>query len=231
MKEHVVRVWDLPTRVAHWTLAALVAGAIVAAKIGGNAMVWHGRFGLAILGVVVFRIVWGVVGSTHARFVNFLPTPRAIADYVAGRWRGLGHNPLGALSVLALLALVALQSTAGLFANDDIAFYGPLARVVSGEFGAFATGLHQRAEWIVYAMVALHVGAVLFHLHAKNDDLIVPMITGTKTVGDRTLRSARGGGPLAFWFALAVAVATVSMASGLLTAPVPATPPAAVPAW
>jgi len=146
MNEHVIRVWDLPTRVAHWAGVALFAAAIVSVKIGGNAMVWHGRVGLALLGLVVFRIVWGLVGSTYARFAAFVPRPRALADYLAGRWRGAGHNPLGALSVLALLAFVAFQSSAGLFANDDIAFYGPLAELVSDEFGALASGLHRQAD-------------------------------------------------------------------------------------
>lgn len=230
MKQHIVRVWDLPTRIAHWTLAALVAAAIVAAKIGGNAMVWHGRFGLAILGIVVFRVVWGVVGSTHARFAEFLPTPRALADYLAGRWRGLGHNPLGALSVLALLGLLAFQASAGLFANDDIAFRGPLAAHASDEFGAFATALHHRAEWFLFGLVALHVGAVMFHLHVKKDNLIVPMITGRKVWPQPGGATVRGGGPVAFWFALTVAVVTVSLASGLLVAP-PAAAPVAAPAW
>ena len=109
MKSRPILVWDLPTRIAHWSLAALVVAAIVSVKIGGNAMVWHGRIGLAILGVVVFRIVWGAVGSTYARFAHFAPRPGSIRAYLDGKWRGVGHNPLGALSVFALLGLMSFQ--------------------------------------------------------------------------------------------------------------------------
>jgi len=229
MNERVIRVWDLPTRIAHWSVVALLVAAIASVKIGGNAMVWHGRAGLALLGLVVFRIVWGVVGSTYARFADFVPRPRAIVDYLAGRWRGAGHNPLGALSVLALLALVALQSSAGLFANDDIAFYGPLAALVSDELGALATRLHRRAEWVLYAMIGLHVAAVMFHLHVKKENLIAPMITGRKRVRDPAIESARGGGAAAFVIAFAIAVAAVWTASG--GALPPPEPPPPVPSW
>ena len=96
MKEHVIRVWDLPTRVAHWSAAALFAAAIVTVKIGGNAMVWHGRVGLALLGLVVFRIVWGLVGSTYARFASFVwAPPRASAVLFAstvGRRRAIRRS-------------------------------------------------------------------------------------------------------------------------------------------
>lgn len=229
MKQRVIRVWDLPTRVSHWSAVALFAAAIVSVKIGGNAMDWHGRFGLALLGLVAFRVVWGVVGSTYARFSDFVPGPRALADYLAGRWRGAGHNPLGALSVLVLLALVAFQSVSGLFANDDIAFRGPLAGLVAGDASAAITALHQQAEWLLYAAVALHVGAVMYHLHAKKDNLVAPMITGTKAVSDPAAQSAEGGSLVAFVIALAIAAAAVWAASGGLLPP--PEPPPAVPAW
>lgn len=229
--KHPILLWDLPTRLAHWLLVALVAGAIVTVKIGGNAMVWHGRIGLAILGVIVFRIVWGVVGSTYARFTHFLPTPGAIRAYLKGHWRGVGHNPLGALSVIALLSLMAGQSLAGAFANDDIAFYGPLYHAVSSELSTWITGLHRQAEWIVYGLVALHVGAVLWHTHVKKDDLIRPMITGVKAVDDRAIPHARGGGPLALVLALVLAGLAVWAASGGAVTPPAPVPAAATPDW
>lgn len=229
MKQRVIRVWDLPTRFSHWSAVALVAAAIVSAKIGGNAMIWHERFGLALFGLVVFRIVWGVVGSTYARFSDFVPGPRMIADYFAGRWRGVGHNPLGALSVIVLLALIAFQSVTGLFANDDIAFQGPLAGLVASDASAAITALHHQAEWPIYAMIALHVVAVMFHLHAKKDNLVLPMITGTKAVSDPAAQPAEGGTPVAFVIALALAAAAVWAASGGLLPP--PEPPPAVPAW
>ncbi len=121
-----VRVWDLPTRLCHWALAVCVAGAFVTQAV--EAMAWHGRFGLAILGLVVFRIFWGFFGSTYARFATFVRGPGAIRAYLqaakAGAWRGFGHNPLGALSVLALLAILATMAATGIFANDDVSFTG-----------------------------------------------------------------------------------------------------------
>lgn len=229
MKSRAILVWDLPTRIAHWSLAALVVASIVSVKIGGNAMVWHGRFGLAILGVVVFRIVWGVVGSTYARFAHFVPRPGSISAYLAGKWRGVGHNPLGALSVLALLGLMSLQAFAGLFANDDIAFYGPLYALISSDLSNLISGWHRNAEFIVFTLVGVHVGAVLFYLHVKKDNLIRPMITGTRVVNDPSIASARGGNVVSLIVALALAGLAVWAAAGGFLPPPP--PPAAVPAW
>ncbi|BAL22395.1 cytochrome b/b6 domain-containing protein [Azoarcus sp. KH32C] len=231
MTRRPILLWDLPTRLAHWLLVALVAVAIVSVKIGGNAMEWHGRVGLTILGVVVFRIVWGLVGSTYARFAHFLPTPAKLRAYLQGDWRGVGHNPLGALSVLALLSLMAGQALAGAFANDDIAFYGPLYHAVSAELSVALTGLHRKAEWIVYALVALHVGAVMFHTHVKKDNLIAPMITGRKTVADPAIASAQGGGFVALILALVLAALVVWLVSGGLLPTAPEAVPASAPAW
>lgn len=229
MNKRPILLWDLPTRLAHWSLAALLLGSVVSVKIAGNAMEWHGRFGLALLGVLVFRIVWGVVGSTYARFLQFLPSPRAIADYLGGRWRGVGHNPLGALSVLALLALMSFQSLAGLFAHDDISFHGPLYRLISSELSTRVSGWHRQAEWIVYGLVALHVGAVMFYTHVKKDNVIAPMINGTKTVSDAAIEPARGGGPAALVLAVTVAALAVWLASGGWIPPQAA--PAPAPVW
>jgi cytochrome b len=110
------RLWDLPTRLFHWAAGALRdAVPCFTVKIGGNAMVWHGRFGLVVVGLLVFRLVWGFIGSTYARFYQFVRGPRAIIDYLQGRWQGEGHNPLGALSVLAMLGTLLLLVATGLF--------------------------------------------------------------------------------------------------------------------
>ncbi|MFP5394108.1 MAG: cytochrome b/b6 domain-containing protein [Gammaproteobacteria bacterium] len=123
-----ILVWDLPTRLFHWLLVAAVTVAIVTGELGGDWMAVHGKAGLAIVGLVSFRLVWGLVGSTHARFLSFIPTPGRVRSYLTGRWEGHGHNPVGALSVFALLAALGVQAGTGLFANDDIAFTGPLYR-------------------------------------------------------------------------------------------------------
>lgn len=226
MNERIIRVWDVPTRLFHWLLAALVVAAVVSAKIGGNAMIWHGRFGHLILGLIVFRLAWGVVGSTYARFGQFVRGPRAVMDYLRGRWCGVGHNPLGALSVLALLGVVGFQATTGLFANDDIAFKGPLYAAVSSATSNQITGWHRQAEWWIYGLVALHVAAVLFHVVVKREQMIGPMVTGRKRVDRQDAEPARGGGAVALLVALALsATALWAAGGGLLPEAPPAVPP------
>lgn len=212
---HRIRLWDLPTRLFHWLLAFLIVAAIVTGKIGGNAMVWHGRIGLAILGLVAFRVAWGLVGSTYARFASFLPTPSSIAAYVRGQWRGLGHNPLGALSVLGLLAMIALQVGTGLFTNDDIAFRGPLFSLVDKSFSDALTSLHRLSINGLIVLIVLHLCAIAFYAHVKKDNLVKPMITGWKDVEPgQVSRALDGGGAIAVLFSLGVAVAAVYAASG-----------------
>ncbi len=224
MNERLVRVWDAPTRVFHWLLALLVVGALVTIKIGGDAMVWHGRFGHLIFGLIVFRIVWGVVGSTHARFWNFAPTPSRLIAYLRGQWRGLGHNPLGALSVFALLGVIGFQATTGLFANDDIVFSGPLYRAVSSSTSNDLSALHRQMEWYIYALIALHVLAVLYYALFKKDNLITPMITGRKKVAEQEAEPARGGGLIEFIVAIAITGLAMWASSGSWIAPLPPPP-------
>jgi len=208
MTQRSIRVWDLPTRLFHWLLLILVVGAIVSVKIGGNAMIWHGRFGHIIFGLIVFRIVWGFVGSTHARFWNFAPTPSRLTAYLRGRWRGLGHNPLGALSVFALLGLIGFQASIGLFAHDEIAFRGPLAAAVSPTLSDELSTLHRQMEPFIFGLIGLHVAAVLFYRLFRKDDLITPMITGNKKISEPDAEPARGGG----WLALVIAIAVTALA-------------------
>lgn len=209
-----IRVWDLPTRLFHWSLVATVLTAIVTGQIGGDWMVIHGRAGLASVGLVVFRLVWGIVGATHARFVHFAPTPARLWAYLSGQWRGVGHNPLGALSVFTLLALVGTQAVTGLFSNDDIAFAGPLASRFSDELSARMTGLHHMVADGLLIFVGLHVLAIVLHRLIKKDDLVTPMITGDKevSIGEPT----RPGNRLALLVAVALAVAATVAASGVL---------------
>jgi cytochrome b len=223
------RVWDLPTRIFHWALVVLVLGAFVSAKIGGNAMVWHGRLGLAILGLLAFRVVWGFVGSTYARFGQFVRGPAAIRAYLKGEWRGQGHNPLGALSVLALLGVLAAMAATGLFANDDIAFEGYLVPLVGGDLSGRITGIHHLLEKLLMLVVALHVGAILFYARVRKHNLVKPMLTGW--ADGKPCESARGGGALAFAAAVLIALAAVWAASGALLPPPPPPPATEAPAF
>jgi cytochrome b len=176
-----ILLWDLPLRIFHWLLVLAVTTAIVTAKIGGEWMELHGQTGLAIIGLLVFRVTWGIVGSTHARFSNFAPTPTKIFSYLKGRWHGVGHNPLGALSVFALLALLAAQAVTGLFSNDDISFNGPLYALVEQTVSDRLTGWHHQLSNVLFALLGLHVIAVFFYVIFKKNNLIKPMITGWKT--------------------------------------------------
>lgn len=209
-----IRLWDLPTRLFHWLLVVAVVGAVVSVKLGAGWMTWHERFGLAVVGLLSFRLVWGIVGSTYARFGQFVSGPGAIIRYLQGQWQGAGHNPLGAWSVLLLLGLFGFQAVTGLFANDEIAFNGPLYLLVSSGWSDTLSSWHRLTEWALYIVVAVHVLAVMFYTLVRKDNLLKPMITGRKRVGNPELTDARGGGWLAFAVALAVAAAVVWMASG-----------------
>jgi cytochrome b len=213
-----IRLWDLPVRIFHWSLVVAVLVAFVTAKLGGDWMDWHGRAGLAIVGLVTFRLVWGIVGSTHARFLSFAPTPSRLRAYLTGRWHGVGHNPLGALSVFGLLALLGVQAGTGLFSNDDIAFDGPLSGLIEKARSDSLTGLHHQLSNVLLVLLGLHILAIAFYLLVKKHDLIKPMLTGWKHAQGRHIaqREARGGSPLGLAIALLVAVAAVAAASGKL---------------
>ncbi len=235
-----IKVWDLPTRLFHWSLAGLVAAAVITGQLGGNAIFVHGKLGLAIVGLLAFRLVWGVAGSTYARFSQFLPTPGAIKAYLQGRWQGLGHNPLGALSVLGLLSLLLLQVGSGLFANDDIAFRGPLMDLISRDLSDSLTELHEGIGSLIILLAGVHVAAIVFYVRIKKDNLVKPMLTGWKeippghsaasaTATPSAPSPARGGGLAALIAALALAALAVWGASGSWIAP-PPPPPASAPA-
>ena len=212
MNRHRIRLWDLPTRLFHWLLALCVIAALVSGQIGGKLIELHGQIGLVIVGLVAFRLVWGFSGSTYARFAHFFPTPARIKDYLNGDWRGLGHNPLGALSVFALIFLLTAQVLTGLFANDDIAFVGPLYEMIGKSFSDRLSGIHELLSNGVIALVVLHVAAIVFYVRVKKDNLLRPMLTGWKDKANG--ESAKGGGGVALIVALMIAAAAVYGASG-----------------
>lgn len=226
-----IQLWDLPTRLFHWSLALLVCGAIITGKIGGGAMVWHGRIGIALVGLLVFRLIWGFVGSTYARFAQFMPTPASLSAYLRGQWRGLGHNPFGAISVLGLLALLAALLATGLAGNDDIAFRGPLFDLVSKDASDRLIGWHRLLTNVLLALIALHLAAIVFYAHVKKDNLVQPMITGYKDVTPGSGEPARGGGLIAVLVALLIAAAAAYAASGAWLPPPPPPAPSSTPAW
>jgi cytochrome b len=211
---HTVRVWDAPLRVFHWALVAAVSTAIVTGLQGGDRMALHGQAGIATAGLLVFRLVWGLVGSETARFRSFVRGPSAISAYLRGQWQGLGHNPLGAFSVLAILGLLTIQVLTGLFGNDEIAFTGPLSRWVSEDTSIWLTGKHRLAVYGVYAILALHVLAIAGYKFFKKEALVPPMLHGRKRVEQAV--EAPGSAPnWALPVALFVGFGAAALAAGL----------------
>ena len=208
-----ILLWDLPTRVFHWSLVASVTTAIVTGKLGGTWMELHGKAGLLIIGLVAFRLAWGFLGSRYARFLTFLPTPGGIIGYLKGQWQGAGHNPLGALSVLGLLTLLAAQVVTGLLGNDSNAFFGPLFSLVDEEVSNKATGWHHQLSNLLLILIGLHVAAIAFYVVFKRDNLVKPMVTGWKDV-PRGNQSAGRARPISLIVSLLVGVLAVYAASG-----------------
>jgi cytochrome b len=176
-----LRVWDLPTRLFHWALAACVVGSLVSVNLGGNAVAWHFRFGYAILTLLLFRLAWGFVGPRYARFASFPPRPAAALGYLrraASEPDRPGHSPLGALSVYALLLALAVQVGTGLFANDAIMWDGPLKNLVSNATSDSLTRLHKINRFVLVGLVLLHLAAIAFYALVLRRNLVRPMLTG-----------------------------------------------------
>lgn len=181
-----VRVWDLPTRTFHWLLAICVIASIVTARIGGGVMSWHFRIGYLVFTLLAFRLLWGFVGGRWSRFRAFVYAPAAGWRYLRGRslaheHHDVGHSPLGAGSVFALLGLIALQVGTGLFADDEIASNGPLVKFVSAATSAAASRWHKNyGQWIIITLIVLHVAAIALYWLRRRRNLVGPMLHGDK---------------------------------------------------
>ena len=178
-----VRVWDLPTRFFHWALVLCTLGLAISGSIGGNVLVWHLRLGYTMLALLLFRVVWGLVGGRWSRFGSFVYAPQSIINYLKGRGKpehSVGHSPIGAGSVFAILAVLIAQVGTGLLSDDEIAFSGPLTRFVSNATVGLATHYHADiGKWALLTLVLLHVAAILFYLRRKQN-LVAAMLHGDK---------------------------------------------------
>ena len=201
-------VWDLPVRIIHWLLVITVASSWLTQNLPGDWFAWHRRCGYAVLIMVATRWLWGLLGTRHARFANFLQSPAATWRYARGLLQGrgrafVGHNPLGAWMVMLLLALLLAQACTGLFANDDIANTGPLIGYISEALSRRLTAWHHWLFDAILIAVGLHVAAVLFYWFVKRQNLILPMLIGSKPAAqvpeDATISSSRS------WLALLIA--------------------------
>ena len=205
-----IAVWDRPVRIVHWLFVLLIPVSWWTAE--EEMMEWHYRSGMALLGLLVFRIVWGLIGSSTARFASFVRGPRAILSFLRGdAASAIGHNPLGALSVLALLGMTSLQVALGLFAADEDGLEsGPLARFVDGELAEEIAEWHEWTFNLLLAVIALHVLAIAAYLIFKRQDLVRPMVTGMVEAPPGT-DAMRGAGSVRFFVAAATAFGAVSL--------------------
>lgn len=224
-----VLVWDLPTRLFHWLLVLSLAGSWWTMEYGADFnfdyVWWHFMLGYFAAGLIIFRIIWGFIGPRHARFGNFLKAPGAVAAYVGTLFRRdskphVGHNPLGGIMVVVILAAIAFQVGTGLFATDDIFSTGPFYAAVDSDTADWLTGLHHDNVNILLALAGLHVAAILFYWIWKGQQLIGPMITGRK---ERAVAGGKGIASSRFWLGLLVAALAAAMVyGGIQMAPEPA---------
>jgi cytochrome b len=208
-RPRTVRVWDIPVRVFHWLLVALIIVSFTTAQIGGNAMEIHELSGFTILTLVLFRLLWGIFGSTYARFADFVQRPGQAIAYARSLRRGrptfyAGHNPLGGWMIVALLTCLLVQVGTGLFANDDIMTEGPLYDWVSKQTSDTLSEIHETNFYVLAVLIALHVCASLYYLWGKRENLILPLFTGRKQLPEAQDAPEVRGGPL--WLALLLLV-------------------------
>jgi cytochrome b len=205
--EEPIAVWDVPTRLFHWLLVILIGFSWWSAEEGE--LEWHKWSGMAVLGLLVFRIMWGVWGSSTARFANFVRGPGTVAQYLRMPMPATpGHNPLGALSVIAMLALLALQVITGLFAVDvDGIESGPLSYMVEFDQGRTAAEIHEIAFTLIQVLVVLHLLAIAFYLVVRRRNLVTPMVTGR----DRALGGLPGMQPVPIWRLIVAIVVAIGL--------------------
>lgn len=199
------RVWDLPVRLTHWLLAALIGFSWWSVEY--DHIDWHIWSGIAILTLLLFRLMWGFVGSSTARFANFVRGPGQVVRYLRGDWTGIGHSPLGALSVLALFLVTAIQVGLGLFNEDDDGlFAGPLANFLSPDTTDKIRDLHELNFYVLLGLIVMHLAAILYYRLVRGEKLTKPMITGRATT-DRAAGKIRPGKWWVALICLAVALA------------------------
>ena len=186
---HLEKIWDPVTRLWHWILVLAVSlGWSFGKFMSFDTIQWHFYIGYLILGLMVFRYLWGFAGPTPVRYRAIIPTPTALLTYLRHMGRrepsgSPGHNPVGSLSVIAMLVVIGAQAISGLFIeSDDFFEYGPLAGYVSEAMVNRLTWWHHFNADVILVLVILHVSAILFYLVWKKENLIKPMITGWKWV-------------------------------------------------
>ena len=177
-------IWDLPLRLFHWLFAIAILASWYTSEQEGELIDLHMQLGYFILGLVIFRILWGFLGSKHSRFAEFFPTPSRITQHLKAEQspQYAGHNPLGSLMVFLMITLILLQAVSGLFINDDIFSSGPYYGQFGEEFGKVMSFIHHNAFDIMMFAIGLHILAMVYYRVQKKTDLVTPMITGKKSI-------------------------------------------------
>ena len=179
-----VRIWDVPTRLFHWSLVLCIVGLVITGNTGGEAMVWHFRLGYAVLTLLGFRLLWGLVGGHWSRWWRLPLAPASVRAYLRGQAplsHTAGHNPLGSWSVLGLMLLCALQVGTGLFSEDDVGNAGPLGVLISGQWVSWITSWHKDpGKALLLALAGLHVAAIVWYRWRHGENLVRPMLQGDK---------------------------------------------------
>jgi cytochrome b len=207
----VVLVWDFPIRIFHWLIVALVAAAYATWRL--NWMVWHGWIGYAILTLLLFRLSWGFFGGETARFSRFLASPRPVFQHLKHSFRRepdhqVGHNPAGGWMVVLLLALLLVETLTGLYVANDIADEGPMTEMVPARAADAIASAHAIVWDALLAAIVLHVLAIAGFAAIKGQNLLRPMITGTKILPASVAAPRAGGRARAVLLLLGCAVAT-----------------------
>ena len=205
-----IKVWDLPVRLVHWSLVLLIAFSWWSAE--NEEIEWHIRSGMAMLFLLLFRIAWGFFGSSTARFTSFVAGPGKVMSYLRepSGWRGIGHSPLGALSVVALLGLIALQIAFGLpLSDEDGIVSGPLNSRVSFDTAEWAHDVHELLFNVLLALIALHVAAIVFY-RWRGKRLVSAMVTGKSDAYAAGTQPMVEAGPVRLLLCLAIAFALTS---------------------
>jgi cytochrome b len=207
-------VWDRPVRIVHWLIVILLAALVVTGLKKGDWLAWHMRAGQVLLTLVIFRVIWGFVGSQHARFRAFLRGPRAVTRYARSLARPphephATHNPLGGWMVMLLIAGLLVQAGSGLFANDDVLWDGPLVKWVTKETSDAITSVHRRFWWVLLGFAAAHITAAVSYLVVFRENLIHAMVTGRKRLPPEVVMPRGAQGSMAKALAIVAAVGLV----------------------
>jgi len=178
-------IWDLPLRIFHWGFAVTILAAWYTAEQGSDLVEIHMKLGFAALALITFRILWGIIGPKHARFSQFFPTPKKLIAYLRPSKTDkstAGHNPLGALMVILMILLISAQAISGLFINDDVFSSGPYYGSISNDLEKIMKFLHHNVFDFMIAAIVLHIAAITFYWRVKKENLVLPMITGKKSI-------------------------------------------------